>query len=207
MKLIPAILEHDWAEIEKKLELAKTFTDTVHIDIIDGKFANNTTFLDPTPFKKYSGELYLELHMMVIEPSEYVERWGNVGFRRFLGQVEHMSDKKEFLDQARKYGEAFFGIDALTPVEDSLFGHSVDGFTLLSVKAGYSGQEFMPEVLAKIPSIREKSDKLIEIDGGMNDKTIIEAKNAGADIFTAASFLWKSENPNEQFKILENLLV
>ena len=66
-EILPGIgsQEHDWPEIEKKLELVKPFAKSVHIDIVDGKFAENTTFLDPTPFAKYTKEMLSDLHMMV----------------------------------------------------------------------------------------------------------------------------------------------
>ena len=62
LQIIPGILEQNWEEIERKLKLVKQFTNTVHIDIIDGEFVNNKTFLDPEPFKKYSSELFSGIH-------------------------------------------------------------------------------------------------------------------------------------------------
>ena len=103
-QIIPGILEKEWSEIESKLEQVKTFTNTAHIDIIDGKFVNNQTFLDPEPFKKYSTQIFLELHMMVINPVEFIESFAAAGFRRFIGHAEHMSSQKEFADEAKKYG-------------------------------------------------------------------------------------------------------
>ena len=72
LDLLPGILEQDFAEIEKKLEIIKPFAQSVHIDIIDGKFANNTTWLDPKPFQKYSQDIFFELHMMVEEPERLI---------------------------------------------------------------------------------------------------------------------------------------
>ena len=67
-EIIPGILEKEWGEIERKIEIVKPFTESIHVDIIDGKFAPNTTFLDPAPFAKYSQDIFFELHMMVKAP-------------------------------------------------------------------------------------------------------------------------------------------
>src|SRR5690349_4941146 len=96
-EIIPAILEKDWATIEKKLEIVKPFAKTVHIDILDGKLFNNTTFMDPEPFKKYADDLFLEHHMMVEEPIQYLDEWAKAGFKRFIGHVEKMNDQAEFV--------------------------------------------------------------------------------------------------------------
>lgn len=88
---------NDWSEMEKRIEIVKPFAKTIHIDVIDGKFADNTTFADPEPFKKYTSELFFEVHLMVENPSQYVEKWAAAGFRRFLGQVEKMPDQIAFV--------------------------------------------------------------------------------------------------------------
>ena len=82
-EVIPGILEKDWSEIERKIEIVKPFISTIHIDIIDGKFAPNTTFIDPLPFKKFtlplSGQaLFFELHMMVDNPIAYLKPFADV---------------------------------------------------------------------------------------------------------------------------------
>src|SRR3972149_3834684 len=104
-KIIPGILEKEWSEIEKKIEIAKSFADTIHIDIIDGKFSPNTTFFDPKPYEKYSKDLFLEVHMMVDNPISYLKPFAAAGFKRFLGHVEKMSDQTEFVAQGQLFGE------------------------------------------------------------------------------------------------------
>ena len=93
-EIIPGILEKDWASIEQKLEKIRPFARTVHIDLLDGKFAPNTCFADPAPFKKFSEYFYFELHMMVDDPLQYVQKWADAGFKRFIGHIEKMPDPK-----------------------------------------------------------------------------------------------------------------
>jgi ribulose-phosphate 3-epimerase len=212
MEIIPGILEKQWIEIERKIELAKPFAKTIHIDIIDGKFAPNTTFLDPGPFAKYtfpsSGHaLFFEVHLMVEEPINYLKPFSDVGFRRFLGHIEKMSDQIEFVAQGELLGEVGLAIDASTsidaieaPLED------LDCVSIMTVKAGFSEQEFIRNSIDKIKSIRSKTQIPIEVDGGINDQAIVDAVKAGANRFVANSFIFKNDNPSKNYQILNSCL-
>ena len=204
MQIIPGILEREWTEIETKLEQIKAFTNTAHIDIIDGKFVNNRTFLDPDPFRKYAAELFLELHMMVVDPVELVEQWAAAGFRRFLGHVEHMSSQKEFVEQAKRYGEAGLALDGPTHINAIKipYEHLDSILVYASNRVGFSGPPLMDDRLDKVGHLRKLTNLPIEVDGGINDRTILRAKDAGATRFIATSYIWQSENPSGQFKKL-----
>lgn len=199
--IIPGILENSWEEIEKKIEIAKTFTNKIHIDFIDGKFASNITFMDPTPFKKYSNEIEFELHMMVEEPINYLKAWADAGFQRFIGHIEKMSDQAEFIAQAQLLGEVGLGIDSPTSVDKiEVPVADLDVVLIMCVKAGESGQKFAEENLKKIAKIKNALVP-VEVDGGINTETIIKAKNAGATRFIATSFIFQGD-PKEQFNRL-----
>ena len=208
MQIIPGILEKDWPEIESKLEQIKTFASAVHVDIIDGKFVNNKTFLDPAPFKKYSNELLLELHMMVQEPVNLLQEWGNAGFKRFLGHVEHMSNQKEFVARAKEFGEAGLALDGPTHVSAiKVPFEQLDAILVYtSNQVGFSGPPMMDARLDKIRHLRKLTNIPIEADGGVNDKTIERAKAAGATRFVSTSFTWNSENPQDRYHTLLKLL-
>ena len=216
LEIIPGILEHEWSEIEKKLEIARKFARTVHIDIIDGKFANNTTFLDPQPFKPYADSLTLELHMMVDNPIEYLDRWAAAGFTRFIGHIEKMPDQVEFVAKAQLYGEASLAIDGQTELDKiQVPFDDLDSILIMTINAGFSGQEFDESKLEKIKTIRSQTDDIsethqavyfpIEVDGGINDQTILKARDAGASRFVSTSYLFNG-NPTEQFKKLQHII-
>lgn len=208
MQVIPGVLETNWDEIERKLDIIKTFTDTVHIDLIDGKFCDNKTFFDPKPFNKYSNELFLELHMMVIDPVEFIEPWAEAGFKRFLGHIEHMSSQKEFVSVAKKYGEAGLALDGPTHVNAIKipFDELDSILVYTSHKVGHSGPPLMDDRLDKVRHLRQLTNIPIEVDGGINDRTIIKAKESGADCFVSTSYITGSENPEEKFNTLKSLL-
>ncbi len=208
MQVIPGVLETDWSSIEQKLKQIKTFANTVHVDIIDGKFVNNKTFLDPEPFKKYSSNLFLELHMMIVEPIELVESFGKAGFKRFLGHVEHMTSQKQFTQEAKKYGEVGLALDGPTPISAiKIPFEKLDSILIYaSNRVGYSGPPMMEERLDKIRNLRKLTNIPIEADGGVNNKTIEKAKAAGATRFVSTSCIWNAPKPAEQFAKLHNLI-
>lgn len=204
-EVLPGVLEKEWEEIEKKLESAKTFAKSVHIDILDGKFAENSTFIDPKPFLKYSKDLFLEVHMMVDNPIQYIKPFADAGFQRFIGHVEKMPDVSEFVALAQLYGEVGLGVDGPTDLKvlDGVNLDDIDSVTIMMIKAGFSGQQFMEEYLGKVKKLREKTAVPIEVDGGVKDTNILFAKNAGANRFVATSFVWNSEDPKAAFEKLQ----
>lgn len=205
-EIIPGILEKEWSEIEKKIEAVRPFAKTIHIDIIDGKFANNTTFLDPQPFKKYTKEFFFELHMMVENPIEYLKPWADAGFIRFLGQIEKMPDQIEFIAEGQLLGEVGLAIDLKTPLSQiKVPFEDLDSILLMSVPAGFSGQQFNPYVLDKIKEVSSKTFIPIGVDGGINDITLPQIKSAGATSCVATSFIFNGTNVSDQYKKLQSL--
>lgn len=205
-EIIPGILEKDWESIEKKIELVKSFTKIIQIDVIDGKFAPNTTFLDPKPFKKYSSNIFFEVQLMVENPLSYVESFAKAGFKRFIGQIEKMPDRKAFVDFAKKFGEAGLAIDLQTSIDEIKVDFNYpDCFTLMSVKAGFSQQLFNSSVLDKLKNLRGKTLKPIEIDGGVNRSTIRGVKEFGANRCVVNSALFTAGNLKKEFENLRDL--
>lgn len=204
--IIPGILETEWSEIEKKLEAVKPFAKTVHIDIIDGKFSPHTTFLDPEPFKKYSSEFVFELHMMVEDPTQYLEPFAQAGFKRFLGHIEHMNDVVEFVAKGQQLGEVGLALDGPTHIEvlKDINLNDLDALLIFTAdKVGESGQEMIEERLQKIRDLEALIP--IEVDGGINSETIKKAFEAGATRFITTGYLFEG-NPEEQYKKLQEAL-
>lgn len=203
----PGTTNATWQEIEKKIELVKSSAKTIHVDIVDGKFAPTITFADPKPFQKYTSDILFEVHLMVNEPVEWVERFGKAGFRRFAGQIEKMSDQAAFVIKAREYGEAILAIDATTSIHDiAVPFEEFDGILVMTIHAGFSGQEFLLPLLEKVRHLR-RAQLPIEVDGGINFKTIQEAKDAGAVRFVATTSIFSSENPRKIFELLTRSVV
>lgn len=201
-EIMPGILEKEWSEIEKKLTLIKPFAKTVHIDLLDGKFASNTSFADPEPFKKYSQDFFFELHMMVEEPIRYLKPWADAGFKRFLGHVERMSDQVAFVSRAQEVGDVGLALDADTSIDVIKVPLvDLDSLLIMTVRAGFSGQSFLPDILEKVVKLSEQDVVPLTVDGGVNLDTIKKARQAGAARFVATSALFQ-DNPLQQYQNL-----
>jgi ribulose-phosphate 3-epimerase len=206
--VIPGILEKSWEEVEAKIKLLSPFAKTLHIDVIDGKFVNNLTFLDPAPFDKYKDQFLLEVHLMVEEPINYLKPFAQAGFKRFLGHVEKMSSQEEFVAEGQLLGEVGLALDG--PTDLSAIKVSYDDLdTVLfyvSDRVGFSGPPMLPEHLEKVKAFRKKSNIPIEVDGGIKDTTILLAKNAGATRFVATSFISNTPDPKGAYDKLVSLV-
>lgn len=198
----------DWETMEQKIEQVLPFAESIHIDIVDGKFAPNTTWMDPAPFAKFAKQVKLEVHLMTENPLQYVKSFADAGFQRFIGQVEKMPDIAAFVAEGQLWGEVGLAIDGPTPLEG--LDIPLDDLDVVQLytgeKAGFSGATMLPNRLEKVKAIRAKDPFIaIEIDGGVSDATILQAKDAGVTRFVTTGFLF-SGNPEENFLKLKSLL-
>lgn len=214
-----------WEDVEKKILTAKEFAKVVHVDIIDDKFTTGATptFMDPKPFEAYKDTFILEAHFMTENPIQYIKPFADAGFKRFVGHIENlpagrqgMASAAEFIAEGEPYGEVGIAIDVPTSLDKLHYVNlaDLDFITVMTVKAGISGQAFLEDPLEKIKKIREKVDAEvlspdfgIEVDGGINIETIKLAQEAGANRFSVTSAIFGEENPKEAYEKLQSLLV
>jgi ribulose-phosphate 3-epimerase len=218
----PGTENKNFDDIEKKIELVKPLVKTIHIDVCDGKYANNVTFAEAEPFHKYTKELpsgergallgekglVFEVHLMVEDPLKEIKKWADAGFHRFIGQIEKMPDQEAFVAEAQLYGEVVLALDKQSPLDAIKVPlDDLDGLLVMTIQAGFSGQKFEEALTEKVKQARAKSEYLpIEVDGGINDETIAIAAAAGADRFVATSFLFNLETPEKQYALLQKQL-
>ncbi|MBI4079283.1 MAG: hypothetical protein HY429_03245 [Candidatus Levybacteria bacterium] len=203
-EVVPGVLEKTWEEVEAKIQLLAPFAKTIHIDIADGIATNNVTFLDPLPFAKYKDQFFLELHMMVKEPIDYLKPFAAAGFQRFLGHVELMSDQVAFIADGQLLGEVGLALDGPTSIDSIRVPYEdLDAILIYTCeKMGFSGPPFMPERLEKVKALRAKTSIPIEVDGGVKDHTVKLAKDAGATRFVATSFISSAPDPHGAYLAL-----
>ncbi len=197
----------DWQEMEQKIEVVKPFVKSIHIDIVDGKFAQNTTFSDPEPFKKYTKDLLFEVHFMTEEPIQYIDAWAQAGFQRFIGQIEKMSDQAAFITKAEEFGYAGLAVDGPTSLDKLTVPHiDLDTVLIMTISAGFSGQKFQEEQLEKVRNLTKDFELFpAEVDGGINEQTISQAWLAGARRFVTTSAVYASEDPAAAYKKLHDI--
>ncbi len=209
-EVIPGINEEEWDKIEGKITTALSFASTIHIDLEDGVFVDRKTFFDPSPFSKFTNNALFELHMMVDDPLQYLNAWANAGFERFIGHIERMPDPIEFIAQGQLKGAVGLAIDADTDIKilDDINLNDLDMLLIMTIKAGPSGQVLREDLLEKVRKIKQKAAYLpIEVDGGINNKTISLAKEAGASRFASTSYIFNSENPQLSYKKLHEIVM
>jgi ribulose-phosphate 3-epimerase len=206
--IIPGILEQEWSAIEKKLELIRPFAQEVHIDLIDGVMAENRSFMDPEPFRRYAEDFTLEVHLMVDDPLQYVEPFAAAGFTRFIGHVELMPNQVEFVAEAEQYGVACLALDARTPMSEVHVPYAdLDMLLIMTVNAGFSGQLLLPQSLEKVKhAVRKHPELLIGVDGGITWDSLMSAYAAGARRFVATSAIFAEPDPHRSYEQLSEIV-
>lgn len=207
IEVIPAILEKNFTEIEKKMKRIETLVDWVQIDVADGILVPNTTFLDPVPFATLKTRLNLEAHLMVRDPVTYVERFVNSGFKRFYAHIEG-DNLNEYISRCYKLGvEIGLAIDGPTPVDKiHEYLDNIDSVLIMAIEAGESGRPYREDTTDKISKIREIDFEIpIAVDGAMNDTNAAKVIAAGATRINSNSYIFGAEKVEERIKILKNL--
>lgn len=196
--IIPGILEKEWDATESKLRLVAPHVDWVQVDIADNTLVPNETMLDFSKFRPdvlapELRHLSFEAHLMVANPEKYIKPLADAGFKRIIAHVECI-DPRVFLEQA-KYEDVEVALAIDGPSELEIiepFLDQIDMVLVMTIEAGFSGQEFMQDTVEKIKRIHQNLPDLpIEVDGGINDKSAKVAKDAGATRLVSTSYLFK----------------
>ena len=203
MYVAPSILSADFANLESEIKaVCEAGADLIHIDVMDGHFVPNLT-IGPVVVNaaKKSSSVPLDIHLMVENPSFFVEMF--LGIKpKFLGfHIEAENHPLRLIDHIRNNGiSPAIVLNPHTPISSlKHIINSVDMVLLMSVNPGFGGQKFMPIVIDKIKELKEliyetNSICMIEVDGGVNGLNVAELDEAGADIVVAGSYIFSSND-------------
>lgn len=211
MIIYPSILTPSVEIAQEQLDRVARKVKVAQIDVVDGKFADNTT-IQPADLKKLVlGDTLLDIHLMTVDPLANVfECAGLPSVRMILAQIEHMSSQQEFIAKMKNAGwKVGLSLDLETPlsvIEKASWG-AIDALQIMSIHAGFQGQEFEPSALEKIQQAKNlmiQNGASIELiaDGGINTKTVRLCATAGADACTVGSFLWHADNIDDALAAL-----
>ncbi len=205
IEIVPAILEKTFEELEQKVKQVEPFVNRVQIDVMDGEFVPNKT-VQPEDLKDFKTDLMKEAHLMVNDNEKYVEAFLDLSFDMIIVHYESCKDVsgiiKKVKDRGKKIAIAINPPTPLSAIKDYL--DELDMVLIMTVNPGFSGQGFDPSVLPKIRELRSmRRDLDIEVDGGIKVGTVRLAAEAGANIFTSCSGIFKFEDKKEAVESLK----
>ena len=201
-KLIaPSILSADFAQLGSEIKaITEAGADWVHVDVMDGLFVNNITIGIPVvkSLKKFC-KIPLDVHLMIEKPERYIEQFVKAGADYLTIHVEATENPAQVLKDIRKLGaKAGITLRPGTPLEKILpLMNEVDLVLVMTVEPGFGGQSFMADQVSKVETLRAWIDEkklkcLIEVDGGVNDKTVSQLDSA--DVLVAGSYVFSGGN-------------
>jgi ribulose-phosphate 3-epimerase len=187
--------------------------DWFHLDVMDGQFVPNISFGFPVIEKvRKATSKICDVHLMILEPGNYAEAFKKAGADVLTVHIEACPHLHRNLQQIKSLGmKAGVALNPHTPVHlltDIL--QDIDMVLLMSVNPGFGGQQFIPQTLDKIRTLKKmiiekRLQTLIEIDGGVTLTNAASIVHAGADVLVAGNAVFRSSDPEATIAALKKL--
>lgn len=215
VKIAPSILSADFSKLGEDIKAIEKYgADVVHIDVMDGCFVPNISFGFPIikAIRKYT-ELPFDVHLMIEEPSKYVEEFVKCGADIITIHYEADRHIDRTINYIKSFGvKAGIALNPGTPVsviEDLI--PIVDMVLIMSVNPGFGGQKYIEYCSDKIRRVKELSEKynkdlIIEVDGGVGKNNIKKVVDCGANLIVAGSAVFKNGEIEKNIKEIKEAI-
>ncbi|MDJ0335177.1 ribulose-phosphate 3-epimerase [Salinibacterium sp. G-O1] len=212
VRINPSILSADFVNLERDVASISN-ADLIHVDVMDNHFVPNLTF-GPQMVARLQevSARPLDVHLMIDEPDRWAPGYAETGAYSVTFHAEAAQDAVALARRLRDIGaRAGIALKPGTRVEPYLeLLPEFDQILVMTVEPGFGGQSFMESTMPKLHLLREavrKSglDVWLQVDGGIDEKTISIAAEAGADTFVAGSAVFTSDDPAARVDLLRSL--
>ena len=200
----PSILSADFSKLLEEVKSVES-AEFLHIDVMDGHFVPNIT-IGPLVVGSIKGKVNMvfDVHLMISDPKKYAIEFIKNGADYIVFHYEALSSHEEIIELIDfvHQNNTKVGISVKPNTDVKVldpFLELVDMLLVMSVEPGFGGQSFMPNSLEKIKYLSEKKKEnnynyLIEVDGGINEKTAPLVKEAGVEVIVAGTYVFKSDD-------------
>jgi ribulose-phosphate 3-epimerase len=199
-RISPSILSADLSELGNQLKICEQAgADAIHIDVMDGVFVPNITFgPNIVEMCRQITSLPIDVHLMIVEPEKHLKSFANAGANRITVHYETCPHIHRTLQTLQELGVTpGVTINPGTPIEVliDLIG-SFEQVLVMTVNPGFGGQSFIPNSLNRIQRLKtmletNKSNAVIQVDGGIDENNIYEIYMSGARDFVAGTSIFK----------------
>jgi len=202
VRISPSILSADFANFDSELQRIAA-ADLIHVDVMDNHFVPNLTFGLPMVQRlQQVTPKPLDVHLMLEDPDRWAPGYAEAGAYSVTFHAEATGDAVGLARRLRDIGSrAGLALKPGTPVDDYLeIAEEFDQILVMTVEPGFGGQSFMEDMMPKLVALREVVSRTgldiwLQVDGGINEETIVVAAEAGADTFVAGSSVFGAQDP------------
>lgn len=212
-RIAPSVLNADLGALSAEVARIADDADLVHLDVMDGHFVPNLSFgLPVVESVLQHTALPADCHLMIDEPDRWAPGYAEAGAFSVTFHIEAAHDPLTLCRNLHRHGaRASAALKPGTPLaalEPCLA--ELDMITVMTVEPGFGGQRFMTDVLPKIREARALIGRSgpniwLQVDGGVDERTIVEAAEAGADCFVAGSAVYRSDDPGAMVRRLRDI--